>query len=39
MTIWYTNKTPSYGLSSSVWNGASIGIQNPYIKLIYCKKN
>ncbi|MDR2190357.1 MAG: hypothetical protein LBP53_04125 [Candidatus Peribacteria bacterium] len=38
-TVGIQNQTANAGKSSSVGNGASINIQNPYIKLIYCKKN
>jgi hypothetical protein len=34
-----TTDQPTLGKSSSAGNGSSINIQNPYIKLIYCKKN
>jgi hypothetical protein len=40
---WYGMRPSSVsanaGKSSTVGSGASIDIQNPYIKLIYCKKN
>ena len=40
---WYdlngTRNTPEYFKTNTIWNGNAINIQNPYIKLLYCKKN
>lgn len=32
-------KTANAGRTNTIWNGQSINIQNPYIKLLYCQKN
>lgn len=32
-------KVANAGRTNTVWNGQSINIQNPYIKLLYCQKN
>lgn len=32
-------KTANAGRTNTIWNGQSIDIQNPYIKLLYCQKN
>ena len=34
-----TTNTPNAGRTNTLWNGNSIDITNPYIKLLYCKKN
>ena len=32
-------KTANAGRTNTIWNGQSINIQNPYIKLLYCQKD
>ena len=31
--------SPTFGKTNTLWSGNSIDITNPYIKLLYCKKN
>ena len=37
--LWVQWKVANAGRTNTVWNGQSINIQNPYIKLLYCQKN
>lgn len=39
MAVSTDNRTPSVWVTNTLWNGNSIDITNPYIKLLYCKKN
>lgn len=32
-------KIANAGRTNTIWNGQSINIQNPYIKLLYCQKD
>ena len=40
MTKWRNKQTEANaGKTNTIWNGQSINIQNPYIKLLYCQKD
>lgn len=35
----HNGRKARYWRTNTIWNGQSINIQNPYIKLLYCQKN